>query len=240
MRATRLDVRRACRRRAASPGGRRRPPHPRSAVALPARRGLSRHHRRQRGGGARQARRPALRSPDPRRDDAGRDRLRFRPLAAHVLERADPDADRARRGREPHRGARDRRRRLSSASRSSRASCRCASPTSSSARARRRRRRSSRCASAISCSISARGELRRGEEVIHLTDRERDMLRVLAATPGETVPRAGARRQRRRRSASAPSTCRSTACAARSSAIPPIPLLIQTVRGIGYRLVTTP
>src|SRR5262245_61654969 len=35
----------------------------------------------------------------------------------------------------------------------------------------------------------ARGELRRGEEVIHLTDRERDMLRVLAATPGETVPR---------------------------------------------------
>src|SRR6266850_865491 len=34
----------------------------------------------------------------------------------------------------------------------------------------------------------ARGELRRGEEVIHLTDRERDMLRLLAATPGETVP----------------------------------------------------
>src|SRR6201998_3996012 len=35
----------------------------------------------------------------------------------------------------------------------------------------------------------ARGELRRGEEVVHLTDRERDMLRVLTATPGETVPR---------------------------------------------------
>src|SRR5262247_1706875 len=35
----------------------------------------------------------------------------------------------------------------------------------------------------------ARGELKRGEEVIHLTDRERDMLRLLAATPGETVPR---------------------------------------------------
>src|SRR5712691_4768973 len=31
-----------------------------------------------------------------------------------------------------------------------------------------------------------RGELRRGEEVIHLTDRERDMLRMLAAAPGET------------------------------------------------------
>src|SRR5436853_107620 len=34
-----------------------------------------------------------------------------------------------------------------------------------------------------------RGELWRGEEIVRLTDRERDMLRVLAATPGETVPR---------------------------------------------------
>src|SRR5258705_1642759 len=34
-----------------------------------------------------------------------------------------------------------------------------------------------------------RAELRRGEEVIHLTDRERDMLRMLAAAPGETVTR---------------------------------------------------
>src|SRR3984893_13031727 len=35
----------------------------------------------------------------------------------------------------------------------------------------------------------ARGELKRGEEVVRLTDREREMLRLLAATPGETVPR---------------------------------------------------
>src|SRR5262247_638170 len=34
-----------------------------------------------------------------------------------------------------------------------------------------------------------RGELRRGDEVIHLTDRERDMLRMLAAAAGETVSR---------------------------------------------------
>ncbi|HYW60068.1 MAG TPA: response regulator transcription factor, partial [Xanthobacteraceae bacterium] len=34
-----------------------------------------------------------------------------------------------------------------------------------------------------------RGDLRRGEEVIHLTDREREMLRMLAAVPGETVTR---------------------------------------------------
>src|ERR1044072_6249929 len=35
-----------------------------------------------------------------------------------------------------------------------------------------------------------RGALRQGEEIIHLTDREREMLRILAAAPGETVPRA--------------------------------------------------
>ena len=71
----------------------------------------------------------------------------------------------------------------------------------------------------------ARRTAQRGDEIIHLTDREREMLRVLAATPGETVPRlalAGSGGDNGSRSASAPSTCRSTACAARSSAIPPI------------------
>src|SRR5262252_30095 len=34
-----------------------------------------------------------------------------------------------------------------------------------------------------------RAELRRGDDVVRLTDREREMLTVLAATPGETVPR---------------------------------------------------
>src|SRR6185369_2320773 len=33
-----------------------------------------------------------------------------------------------------------------------------------------------------------RGELRQGDEVIHLTDREREMLRILADSQGETVP----------------------------------------------------
>jgi two-component system phosphate regulon response regulator OmpR len=85
---------------------------------------------------------------------------------------------------------------------------------------------------------NARGELRRGEEVVHLTDRERDMLRLLAATPNETVSRltlAG----------------NGTSVAAGERAVdvqinrlrrkleidPTNPLLIQTVRGIGYRLV---
>jgi two-component system phosphate regulon response regulator OmpR len=84
----------------------------------------------------------------------------------------------------------------------------------------------------------ARGELRRGEEVVHLTDRERDMLRVLAATPGETVPRlalggngTGANERavdvqvnRLRR---------------KIERDPAHPLIVQTVRGIGYRLVVS-
>jgi two-component system, OmpR family, phosphate regulon response regulator OmpR len=82
----------------------------------------------------------------------------------------------------------------------------------------------------------ARGELRRGEEIVHLTDREKDMLRLLAAQPGETVPRlvlagngaaAGERavdvqvNRLRRKIENNPAN----------------PLFLQTVRGIGYRLV---
>jgi two-component system, OmpR family, phosphate regulon response regulator OmpR len=79
------------------------------------------------------------------------------------------------------------------------------------------------------------GELRRGEEIVHLTDRERDMLRLLASRPGETVPRqelaggtvAGERavdvqvNRLRRKIESDPAS----------------PLYVQTVRGIGYRLL---
>jgi len=85
----------------------------------------------------------------------------------------------------------------------------------------------------------ARGELKRGEQIVRLTDRERDMLRLLAATPGETVPR---------------QTLAGNDGAAGERAVdvqinrlrrkiehdPANPLLVQTVRGIGYRLVTTP
>src|SRR5262245_54176758 len=35
----------------------------------------------------------------------------------------------------------------------------------------------------------ARGELKRGDEMVRLTDREREMMQVLAAAPGETVTR---------------------------------------------------
>ena len=84
-----------------------------------------------------------------------------------------------------------------------------------------------------------RGELRRGDEVVRLTDREREMLSALAAKPGETVPRlalagngagAGERavdvqiNRLRRKIEDDPAN----------------PLLVQTVRGIGYRLIVAP
>jgi two-component system phosphate regulon response regulator OmpR len=86
-----------------------------------------------------------------------------------------------------------------------------------------------------------RGELKRGDELIHLTDREREMMRLLAAAPGETVTRldlAGANN--------------GNAIGERAVDVqvnrlrrkierdPTNPLFIQTVRGTGYRLVTTP
>jgi two-component system phosphate regulon response regulator OmpR len=84
-----------------------------------------------------------------------------------------------------------------------------------------------------------RGELRRGDDIVHLTDREREMLALLAAAPGETVPRQalgpgnGSGNERavdvqinrlRRKIESDPAN----------------PLIVQTVRGIGYRLVVAP
>lgn len=92
----------------------------------------------------------------------------------------------------------------------------------------------------------ARGELKRGEEVIHLTDREREMLTLLAATPGETVPRLAL--------AGNGGTAAGNGGAVGERAVdvqinrlrrkierdPANPLLVQTVRGIGYRLVATP
>jgi two-component system phosphate regulon response regulator OmpR len=84
----------------------------------------------------------------------------------------------------------------------------------------------------------ARGELRRGEEVIRLTDREREMLRVLAGTPGETVSRQAL--------AGNGGTVSERAIDVQVNRLrrkieqnPADPLFVQTVRGIGYRLVIT-
>jgi two-component system, OmpR family, phosphate regulon response regulator OmpR len=84
-----------------------------------------------------------------------------------------------------------------------------------------------------------RGELKRGEEVIRLTDREREMLRLLAATPGETVTRralagnGGASGERA-------VDVQVNRLRRKIERDPADPLLVQTVRGIGYRLVTMP
>jgi len=85
----------------------------------------------------------------------------------------------------------------------------------------------------------ARGELRRGDEVVHLTDRERDMLRVLAAIPGETVPRqalggeGGGANERA-------VDVQVNRLRRKIEQDPANPLFVQTVRGIGYRLVASP
>ena len=84
-----------------------------------------------------------------------------------------------------------------------------------------------------------RGELRRGEEVVRLTDREHEMLRLLAATPGETVARqalagnGGASGERA-------VDVQINRLRRKIERDPADPLLVQTVRGIGYRLVTMP
>jgi two-component system, OmpR family, phosphate regulon response regulator OmpR len=83
-----------------------------------------------------------------------------------------------------------------------------------------------------------RGELRQGEEVIRLTDRERDMLRVLALARGETVPRSAL---------TGDGTVNERAVDVQINRLrrkierdPANPLFLQAVRGIGYRLVASP
>ena len=84
----------------------------------------------------------------------------------------------------------------------------------------------------------ARGELRHGDDVIRLTDREREMLRILAATPGETVSRmalAGNGDQVSERAVDV----QVNRLRRKIEKNPANPLFVQTVRGIGYRLVST-
>jgi two-component system phosphate regulon response regulator OmpR len=83
-----------------------------------------------------------------------------------------------------------------------------------------------------------RGELRNGEEIVHLTDREREMLRILSVVPGETVPRAAL---------TGNGTVNERAVDVQINRLrrkierdPANPLFLQAVRGIGYRLVASP
>jgi two-component system phosphate regulon response regulator OmpR len=84
----------------------------------------------------------------------------------------------------------------------------------------------------------ARGELRRGDEVIRLTDRERDMLRILTSSPGETVSRqalAGNGGPVSERTVDV----QVNRLRRKIERDPGNPLIVQTVRGVGYRLVPT-
>jgi two-component system phosphate regulon response regulator OmpR len=82
----------------------------------------------------------------------------------------------------------------------------------------------------------ARGELRKGEEIVRLTDREREMLRVLAATPGETVSRLALAGNGGSVSERAVDV-QVNRLRRKIERNPANPLIVQTVRGIGYRLV---
>jgi two-component system phosphate regulon response regulator OmpR len=82
----------------------------------------------------------------------------------------------------------------------------------------------------------ASGELRRGEDAIRLTDREREMLRVLTSNVGETVPRqalAGNGEAVGERTVDV----QVNRLRRKIERDPGNPLIVQTVRGIGYRLV---
>ena len=82
-----------------------------------------------------------------------------------------------------------------------------------------------------------RGELHRGEEAIRLTEREREILTALAERAGEVV--------RREELAAQGSAANDRTVDVQMNRLrrkierdPADPLYLQTVRGVGYRLVT--
>ena len=83
-----------------------------------------------------------------------------------------------------------------------------------------------------------RGELRQGDEVVHLTDREREMLRILALARGDTVAR---------NALTGDDNVNERAVDVQINRLrrkierdPANPLFLQAVRGIGYRLMASP
>ena len=230
-------ARHAVRRCAAFAGGRRRPPHPRSAVALPRRRGLSRHHRGDRGGRARQAHGLSfdllildVMMPGESGFDFAKS-LRGTSSVPILMLTARDAAESRIKGLEM--GADDY---LSKPFEPRELSLRIANIL----------KRAQPAAAPPVESVRfgpfvyhlARGELRNGEEIIRLTDREREMLRILTGTPGETVSRMAL--------AGNGGTVSERAVDVQVNRLrrkiernPANPLFVQTVRGIGYRLVIT-
>jgi two-component system phosphate regulon response regulator OmpR len=85
-----------------------------------------------------------------------------------------------------------------------------------------------------------RAELRRGDEVVRLTDREREMLGVLAGVPGETVPRMALAGNNGGSVNERAVDVQVNRLRRKIENDPTNPLIVQTVRGIGYRLVVSP
>ncbi|GLK75089.1 DNA-binding response regulator [Methylopila jiangsuensis] len=81
-----------------------------------------------------------------------------------------------------------------------------------------------------------RGELKRGDEVVRLTDRERDLLAALAERPGQTVPRSALAGDDVAPGDRAVDVV-VTRLRRKIEDDPAQPLLLQTVRGLGYRLL---
>lgn len=81
-----------------------------------------------------------------------------------------------------------------------------------------------------------RGELKRGEEVIRLTERERDLLAALAERPGHTVPRSAVAGDDAAPGDRAVDVV-VTRLRRKIESDPANPILLQTVRGVGYRLL---
>jgi len=84
-----------------------------------------------------------------------------------------------------------------------------------------------------------RGELRQGDEIVRLTERERDILRLLGASPGESVSREalagpGANAQERTIDVQINRLRR------KIERDPTNPQYLQTARGSGYKLVVDP
>jgi two-component system phosphate regulon response regulator OmpR len=84
-----------------------------------------------------------------------------------------------------------------------------------------------------------RGELRHGEEIVRLTEREREILRLLGASPGASVSREalsgpGANAQERTIDVQVNRLRR------KIERDPTNPLYLQTARGSGYKLVVDP
>jgi two-component system phosphate regulon response regulator OmpR len=84
-----------------------------------------------------------------------------------------------------------------------------------------------------------RGELRHGDDVVHLTDREREMLRILAEQAGATVPRMALAGGNGRAINERAVDVQVNRLRRKIERDPANPLIVQTVRGIGYRLVVS-